>query len=180
MARTIFHIDVNSAFLSWSAVKRLKEDPGCVDLRTVPSVVGGDIKTRHGIVTAKSIPAKKYGIETAEPITGALSKCPNLIVIPSDFETYREYSHAFIDILLTYSQIMQQVSIDEAFLDVTELESMDVREHLKSSFLADSTGNGIDNKSFSDICKEIDDDETFAEPFPINVAAAIRYEVSAS
>ena len=50
--RTIFHIDVNSAFLSWSAVKQLKENPDAVDLRTIPSSVGGDVTTRHGIITA--------------------------------------------------------------------------------------------------------------------------------
>ena len=73
--RTIFHVDVNSAFLSWSALKLLEEDPGAVDLRTIPSGVGGDVKTRHGIITAKSIPAKKYGVQTGEPVVKALQKC---------------------------------------------------------------------------------------------------------
>ena len=62
MKHIIFHVDVNSAFLSWTAVKRLKDNPDSIDLRTIPSVIGGDVKTRHGIVTAKSIPAKKYSI----------------------------------------------------------------------------------------------------------------------
>ena len=57
--KTIFHVDVNSAFLSWSALRQLEEEPGSVDLRTIPSAVGGDVKTRHGVITAKSIPAKK-------------------------------------------------------------------------------------------------------------------------
>ena len=122
MNRIIFHVDVNSAFLSWTAVKRLKDDPNSIDLRTIPSVVGGDVKTRHGIVTAKSIPAKKYGIQTAEPINSALQKCPKLVVVPSDFQTYREYSNAFISILRSYSEILEQVSIDEAYLDVTALK----------------------------------------------------------
>ena len=87
--RTIFHVDVNSAFLSWSALKRLKEEPGSVDLRTIPSAVGGDIKTRHGVITAKSIPAKKYGVQTGEPVVKALWKCPQLVLVPADFETYR-------------------------------------------------------------------------------------------
>ena len=78
----IFHIDVNSAFLSWSAVKKLKDEPGSIDLRTVPSAVGGDVKSRHGIITAKSIPAKKYGIVTGEPVVKALQKCPELILVP--------------------------------------------------------------------------------------------------
>ncbi|MBP3824999.1 MAG: DNA polymerase IV, partial [Butyrivibrio sp.] len=101
MKHIIFHVDVNSAFLSWTAVKRLKDNPDSIDLRTIPSVIGGDVKTRHGIVTAKSIPAKKYGIQTAEPIASALQKCPKLVVVPSDFKTYHEYSSAFIGILRT-------------------------------------------------------------------------------
>lgn len=120
MMNTIFHIDVNSAFLSWTAVKQLKDNPGSIDLRTVPSAIGGDKKTRHGIITAKSIPASKLGIKTAMPVVKALELCPDLILAKSDFETYRTYSHAFIDILMKYSDIVEQVSIDEAFLDLTD------------------------------------------------------------
>ena len=72
----IFHIDVNSAFLSWTASRRLQEDPASVDLRTIPSIIGGDEKQRHGVVLAKSIPAKRYGIHTGEPVATALRKCP--------------------------------------------------------------------------------------------------------
>ena len=115
----IFHVDVNSAFLSWSALKELQKNPEGVDLRTIPSAVAGDIETRHGIITAKSIPAKKYGIETAEPVASALRKCPNLVLVKSDFETYRKYSKALMAILKTYSDEVQQVSIDEAYLDMT-------------------------------------------------------------
>lgn len=122
MNRVIFHVDVNSAFLSWSAVKRLRENPKALDLRTVPSAVGGDVKTRHGVITAKSIPAKKYGVKTGEPVVSALRKCPGLILIPADFETYRSCSKAFIAILKKYARTVEQVSIDEAFLDMTGLE----------------------------------------------------------
>ena len=118
--RTIFHVDVNSAFLSWSALKILAEDPGAVDLRTIPSGVGGDVKTRHGIITAKSIPAKKYGVQTGEPVVKALQKCPQLVLVPPDFETYRKYSRALMDILAGYTPLIQQVSIDEAYMDLTD------------------------------------------------------------
>ncbi len=121
--RTIFHVDVNSAFLSWSALKQLRENPGSVDLRTIPSAVGGDVETRHGIITAKSIPAKKYGVQTGEPVVKALQKCPQLVMVRSDFTTYRKYSAQFISILKEYTDQVQQVSIDEAFLDVTDLEA---------------------------------------------------------
>ncbi len=118
--RIIFHVDVNSAFLSWSAVRRLKDDPGALDLRTVPSAVGGDVATRHGIITARSIPAKKYGVQTGEPVTQALKKCPGLILVPSEFDTYREYSHRFMDVLRSYSKLVEPASIDEAFVDITD------------------------------------------------------------
>lgn len=118
--KCIFHVDVNSAFLSWSALKQLKENPGSVDLRTIPSAVGGDIRTRHGVITAKSIPAKKFGVHTGEPVMRALEKCPDLVLVKADFETYHRYSHEFIKILHRYSDEVEQVSIDEAYLDMTE------------------------------------------------------------
>lgn len=120
----IFHIDVNSAFLSWSALKALKEDPEGVDLRTIPSAVGGDVSKRHGIITAKSIPAKKYGIVTGEPVVKALQKCPHLVIVPSDFSTYHYYSGEFIKILFKYSPQVEQVSVDEAYVDVTGCEGL--------------------------------------------------------
>ena len=116
----IFHVDVNSAFLSWSAVKRLTDDPTALDLRTIPSAVGGDVATRHAIITAKSIPAKKYNVQTGEPVSHALNKCPDLLLVPSDFQTYREYSRAVIRMLEKHAEVVEQVSIDEAFLLVEE------------------------------------------------------------
>lgn len=122
MSRVVFHADVNSAFLSWSAVQALKENPDSVDLRTIPSAVGGDVSTRHGIITAKSIPAKKYGIVTAMPVMRALELCPSLVLVQSDYQMYREYSQAFIKILKSHAKVVEQVSIDEAFMDMTGLE----------------------------------------------------------
>ena len=122
MSRVVFHADVNSAFLSWSAVHALKENPDSVDLRTIPSAVGGDVSTRHGIITAKSIPAKKYGIVTAMPVMRALELCPSLVLVQSDYQMYREYSQAFIKILKSHAKVVEQVSIDEAFMDMTGLE----------------------------------------------------------
>lgn len=113
----IFHVDVNSAFLSWEAAKRVKE--GLPDLREIPSVVGGDPKQRTGIVVAKSIPAKKYGIQTGEPMAMALRKCPNLVVVPSDFSLYTENSLAFKAICRDYAPVVESFSIDEVFLDMT-------------------------------------------------------------
>lgn len=116
--RIIFHVDVNSAFLSWSAVERLNQGDA-LDLRTVPSAVGGDVKSRRGVITARSIPAKAYGVTTGEPVVKAMEKCPGLIVIPGDFHLYNRCSRAFIEICRTYSPVLEQFSIDECFLDMT-------------------------------------------------------------
>lgn len=117
MNRLIFHIDVNSAFLSWESVRRVKQ--GLPDLRNVPACIGGDPKKRTGIVVAKSIPAKKYGVQTGEPVAMALRKCPDLIIAKSDFELYIKCSRAFKEICASYAPVMESFSIDEVFLDMT-------------------------------------------------------------
>lgn len=117
MERLIFHIDVNSAFLSWEAARRVRM--GEPDLRLIPSCVGGSPDKRTSIVTAKSIPAKAYGINTGEPISMALRKCPDLVVVQSDFRLYEECSKAFKDICRKYTPVLEEFSIDECFLDMT-------------------------------------------------------------
>ena len=115
MTRLIFHIDVNSAFLSWEATRRvsLGED----DIRRIPSAIGGDREKRTGVVLAKSIPAKKYGIKTGEPVASALRKCPDLFLVRPDFRLYEESSQAFISIVKEFAPVVEQVSIDECFAD---------------------------------------------------------------
>ena len=133
MDKLIFHVDVNSAFLSWTAVKKLKDEPESVDLRTIPSAIGGDVSKRHGVITACSIPAKKQGVRTGEPVMRALEKCPKLCLFPSDFKTYREYSAKFIEILKKYALAVEQVSIDEAYLDMTGTdEAVSMAEKIKA------------------------------------------------
>lgn len=117
MERLIFHIDVNSAFLSWEAVRRVKQ--GLPDLREIPACIGGDPRKRTGIVVAKSIPAKKYGIQTGEPMAMALRKCPQLTVVPGDFALFDQCSKAFKAICASYAPVMESFSIDEVFLDMT-------------------------------------------------------------
>jgi len=96
MSRIIFHIDVNSAFLSWSAVKMIRD--GMSDIRLVPSVVSGDPSDRRSIITAASMPAKKLGIKTAQPVSMALRTCPSLIIVQGDWEWYKQCSEGFIAI----------------------------------------------------------------------------------
>ena len=122
MERLIFHVDVNSAFLSWEAARRVKE--GLPDLREIPSCIGGDPKSRRGIVVAKSIPAKKYGVITGEPVSMALRKCPELVCVPGDFALFETCSRAFKKICASYAPVMESFSIDEVFLDMSGTEKI--------------------------------------------------------
>lgn len=98
MSRLIFHIDANSAYLSWEAAYRLQKGEK-LDLRTVPSVIGGDEESRHGIVLTKSIPAKKFNIKTGETLYNARAKCPGLIIVPPRYSLYmylKNVEHKYI------------------------------------------------------------------------------------
>ena len=117
MQRLIFHVDVNSAFLSWEAARRAAA--GEADLRLIPSAIGGDRDKRTGIILAKSIPAKAFGVTTGEPVGMALRKCPQLVLAPPDFRLYSKNSKAFIAVCRRYAPVVEQVSIDECFLDMT-------------------------------------------------------------
>ncbi len=116
--RIIFHVDVNNAFLSWTAVELLKN--GCnLDIREIPSIIGGDEHKRQGVVLAKSPIAKKYGIKTADTIYNAKQKCPFLKIYSPDFKIYYIQSKNLVNYLEKYSPIIEQFSIDECFLDMT-------------------------------------------------------------
>ena len=119
--RIIFHIDVNNAFLSWSAILYLK-DGYKKDIRDIPAVIGGSEKSRHGIVLAKSTPAKKLGIVTAEPIYQAKKKCKNLEVYPPDYKWYYKKSYELMNYLKQYSPLIEQFSVDECFLDMSGMD----------------------------------------------------------
>ena len=118
----IFHIDVNSAYLSWSAVEQLKNGAE-TDLREIPAIIGGDQQSRHGVVLAKSVPAKKYGIRTGEPVANAFRKCPNLVMEPPDHKMYRQKSAMLMEYLRSFTTKIEQVSVDECYMDFTEIAS---------------------------------------------------------
>ena len=120
MKRQILHIDVNNAFLSWTAVEMLKNG-STIDIRTIPCIIGGDEEKRKGIVLAKSMKAKMCGVVTAETIYQAKKKCPNLQVFSGlEYKKYREYSNKLYNLLLEYTEKIERYSIDECFLDMTE------------------------------------------------------------
>lgn len=120
MEQIIFHIDVNSAYLSWSALALL-EQGSRTDLRKIPAIIGGDRQKRHGIVLAKSVPAKKYGIITGEPIVNALRKCPNLTIEAPNHQLYQQKSHALMNFLSGICPDIEQVSVDECYMDYTPI-----------------------------------------------------------
>ena len=122
MERIVFHIDVNSAFLSWEAARRVKN--GEMDIRLIPSAIGGDREKRTGVVLAKSIPAKKCGIKTGEPVSMALRKCPELFLAKPDFALYERNSKAFMNICREYTPLLEKYSIDECFLDMTGMNNI--------------------------------------------------------
>lgn len=140
--RVIFHIDVNNAFLSWTAVKLLNEGYK-TDIRTIPSIIGGDESKRHGIVLAKSPVAKKYGIKTAETIYSARKKCPGLKIYPPVHEYYHDISRKLFSYLSKYSPDMEQISVDECFLDMSNTNYLyddllklayTIKDEIKSKF----------------------------------------------
>lgn len=115
-----FHIDVNSAFLSWSALAQL-ESGSQVDLRLIPSIVGGDMSKRHGVVLAKSIPARAYGIVTGEPVVNAFRKCPHLVTVPPSHSLYQEKSALLMEYLSGICPDIEQVSVDECYMDYSPI-----------------------------------------------------------
>ncbi len=116
----IFHIDVNSAFLSWSALAHLEAGEP-YDLREIPSIIGGDMAKRHGVVLAKSIPAKAYGIVTGEPVVNAFRKCPHLISVAPNHSLYQLRSQQLMNFLSQICPDIEQVSIDECYMDYTPI-----------------------------------------------------------
>jgi len=119
MERQILHIDVNNAFLSWTALDKL-ENGYEIDIRTIPAVIGGDEEKRSGIVLAKSNKAKEFGIVTGETLYSARKKCPGLQVFQGSYKRYAEYSDKLYKLLLEYTDKIERYSVDECFLDMTE------------------------------------------------------------
>jgi len=119
MERQILHIDVNNAFLSWTAIYMLKNGYN-IDIREIPAVIGGDESRRSGIVLAKSNKAKTCGIVTGETLYQARKKCPTLQVFPGNYSIYKEYSNKLYNLLLEYTDKIERFSIDECFLDMTQ------------------------------------------------------------
>ena len=128
MERKILHIDVNNAFLSWTAVEMLKNGYS-IDIRTIPSIIGGDETKRSGIVLAKSTKAKEVGVRTADTIYEARRKCPNIRIYKSNYKIYKKYSDMLYELFLEYTDKVERYSIDECFLDMTNYLMEDTIEN---------------------------------------------------
>lgn len=111
--RIILYSDLNNFFAS----VEIANNP---DLAGKPLIVCGDPKERHGIVLAKNEEAKKYGIKTAETVYSALRKCPNVQMVGAHHHEYKRYSQMVVDIYKRYTDCIEECSIDECALDVTE------------------------------------------------------------
>ena len=133
----IFHIDVNSAYLSWSALREL-QNGSTQDLRTIPSIVGGDQETRHGIVVAKSIPAKVFGIQTAETVASAFQKCPTLVMVPPDHAYYRDMRQKLMRHLRSICDEIEQVSIDECYMSFEPIRGRFPSPEAAATYIKDS------------------------------------------
>ena len=112
MDRTILHIDVNNFFASIEIMLN-------PNLKGLPVAVCGSEDDRHGIVLAKSYEAKKFGVKTAETVWQAKKKCPNLVIIPPQYEEYKKYSKLIQNIYYSYTDQIEPFGLDECWLDVT-------------------------------------------------------------
>lgn len=119
----IFHIDVNNAFLSWSATLLLEQGQK-YDIRNSYAVIGGDEESRHGIVLAKSMAAKKMGVKTGESLFEARKKCPALRTYPPNYQWYQKKSHSLFGLLNKYSPDIEVASIDECYLDYGKVKNI--------------------------------------------------------
>ena len=123
MSRSVLHIDVNSAYLSWTAVELLKHGAK-EDIRLIPSAIAGDPEKRHGIILAKSVPAKKLGVKTAMTVAEAKRLCPSLETFVPSHGLYQVYSDRLYVLLSEYTDVIERFSIDECWLEYTGSEKI--------------------------------------------------------
>lgn len=111
--RTIFHIDMNAFFCSCELIKRPY-------LESKPFAVGTRYSSK-GVLSTSNYVARKYGVHSAMSVSDALKKCPNLIILDCDYQFYVECSKKFFNIIYEYTDLVEPASIDEAFVDVSEI-----------------------------------------------------------
>ena len=176
--KLIFHVDVNSAFLSFEAVYRLQHGAK-IDLRDIPSAVAGSQATRHGIILAKSALTKKYGIKTGEPTWQAKQKCPQLVTVPPNYALYMCCHQALVELLKKYTDMVQVFSIDECFMDMAGVKGADrpveladkIRERIKKE-LGFTVSIGIStNKLLAKMGSDLKKPDAVSTLFPEEIPA---------
>lgn len=115
-ARIIFHIDMNSFYASVESALN-------PELRGKPLAIAGNVEERRGIVVTSSYEARAQGVKTTMPVWEAKKNCPDLIVMPPSFEKYRAASKDMFNLLFEYTELVEPISIDEGFMDVTDLQT---------------------------------------------------------
>ncbi len=177
--RIVLHIDVNSAYLSWQTAYLLQRG-GSVDYREIPAIVGGNKEQRRGIVLAKSIPAKRVGIQTGEALHTALQKCPTLAVLPTNYDLYVKSSKMLRKVISEYTPEVQQFSIDEYFGEFTGTHRMlgdpvkvahEIRERIKKE-LGYTVSIGVStNKLLAKVGSEMKKPDAVTTLFPDEMAS---------
>lgn len=178
MERIIMHIDVNNAFLSWTALDLLEKGYP-EDIRNIEAIIGGDESRRAGIVLAKSTPAKKKGVVTAETIYSAKRKCPNLKIFPSNRPYYQKKSKELFTLLSKYTPDIEVASIDECYLDYGKVKNLygdelefakKIQKEIKDT-LGFTVNIGIANNK---LCAKMASD--FSKPYKIHTL--YKHEIS--
>lgn len=155
--RVILHSDLNNFFAS----VEIALNPS---LKGKPLIVCGDPKERHGIVLAKNEEAKKFGIKTAETVYSALKKCPDLQMVGSHFHEYKRYSQKVVEIYSRFTEKIEECSIDECSLDMTEStflfgSGMEIAEKIRQTVkeeLSLTVSVGVSfNKVFAKLASEM-------------------------
>lgn len=132
MKKYIFHIDANSAYLSWQAVYDLQHGSD-IDLRNITSAIGGDKSKRKGIILAKSLKAKKAGVKTGQPLFEALRACPKLTIVSPNYQLYLACSDEMMSIVQTFSEKVERFSVDECFMELSCKDPLTIAYQLKNT-----------------------------------------------
>ncbi|MFP2422175.1 DNA polymerase IV [Pseudescherichia vulneris] len=110
--RKIIHVDMDCFF----AAVEMRDNPA---LREIPIAIGGS-RERRGVISTANYPARKFGVRSAMPTGMALKLCPHLTLLPGRFDAYKEASIHIREIFSRYTSLIEPLSLDEAYLDVTD------------------------------------------------------------